>query len=497
MRKSILAVLLAMLMLLGGCTNNGQVNDPSDDPVVDDSKPKREIALTIGTKEVDVVEFLYQYNEAISNFQSEYYYLAASLGIDFEGDLSEQFLPNGQSYHDYFVANATDFLAEQKYLVLAAEEAGFKMSEQHTKEVEDSFTSFYAQLESAGYTLEEYLTGNYGPDITPEDFEHYIMEDAVAFYYYKELIENIPLNDDIVNAYYNENKASFDSVDFNIYHFAYEVPVASEESTETEGETDESYKNDARSKAEQALATVTSPEDFESCIKAVLSADELASYVDGYTEVTATYSEVFEALANWLFDESRQTGDKTVLEYNNGYFVVMLGDRYLDSYNTIDVRHCLIATSTVSNILVEGSDEIDREATAAAQAASDAAVYEKAEALLNAWVDAGAKEEDFITMANENSDDGAVDGLYEMVTKGQMVEEFEAWCFDETRKAGDYGIVKTPYGYHLMYFVGENEPQWVATAKSLVLQSEYLKIFDAHVEKYPIVMNDEVIDSIG
>ncbi len=497
MKKSILAVLLAMLMLLGGCTNNGQVNDPSDDPVVDDSKPKRDIAMTIGTKEVDAVEFLYQYKEAISQFQSEYYYLASSLGIDFEGDLSEQFLPNGQSYHDYFAANAIDFLAEQKYLVLAAEESGFKMTEQQTKEVEDSFTSFYSQLESAGYSLEDYLKENYGPDITPEDFESYIMEDAVAFYYYKHLIENMTLDDAALNAYYEEHKEEFDSVDFNIYHFAYEVPVSSEETEETTDEADESYKNDARSKAEQTLATVTSPEDFEACVKAVLTAEELASYVDGYTEVTATYSEVFEALANWLFDESRQTGDKTVLEYNNGYFVVMFGDRYLDSYNTIDVRHCLVATSTVSNILVEGSDEIDHEATAAAQAASDAAVYEKAETLLNDWVAAGAKEEDFIKMANENSDDGAVDGLYEMVTKGQMVQEFEDWCFDESRKPGDYDIVKTQFGYHIMYFVGENEPQWVANAKSLVLQSEYMKIYEANVEKYPIVMNDEVIDSIG
>ena len=37
-----------------------------------------------------------------------------------------------------------------------------------------------------------------------------------------------------------------------------------------------------------------------------------------------------------------------------------------------------------------------------------------------------------------------------------MVTEFNDWCFDESRKPGDHGIVETSYGYHLMYFV-ENE----------------------------------------
>ncbi len=493
MKKSVLAMLLAMLMLVCGCTNN----EPSNGKNNDSDKSKRDIALTIGTKEVDVVEFLYQYNEAISSFYNEYYYAISSLGVDLEGDLSEQYLPNGQSYHDYFAESAINFLAEQKYLVLEAEKAGFEMSDEQVKEVEDSFTSFYAQLESAGYSLEDYLTENYGSDITPEDFETYIMEDAVAFYYYRELIENISLDDAVLNSYYEEHKNSFDTAYFNVYHFAYEAPEISSEETESTEEVDESYKNDAKAKAEQVLAAVTSPEDFEDCVKAVLTDEELASFVDGYTSVSAKYSEIFEALANWLFDANRKTGDKTVFEYNSGYFVVMFKDRALETYNTIDVRHCLLATSKVSDILVEGSDEIDLKATSAAQEAADSAVYAEAEDLLNAWIANGAKEEDFITMANNHSDDGAVDGLYEKVTKGKMVEAFENWCFDETRKPGDYGIVETPYGYHLMYFVGENEPIWKDTAKSLVLQDEYLKIYEANVEKYPIVKNDVVIASIG
>jgi predicted nucleotidyltransferase len=64
----------------------------------------------------------------------------------------------------------------------------------------------------------------------------------------------------------------------------------------------------------------------------------------------------------------------------------------------------------------------------------------------------------FAELAKANSDDNAdAGGLYEEVYKGQMVKEFEDWCFDPARKPGDTGVVKTTYGYHIMYFVGEGE----------------------------------------
>ena len=35
-----------------------------------------------------------------------------------------------------------------------------------------------------------------------------------------------------------------------------------------------------------------------------------------------------------------------------------------------------------------------------------------------------------------------------------MVKEFEDWCFAEGRKHGDHGMVKTEFGYHIMFYVG-------------------------------------------
>ena len=110
--------------------------------------------------------------------------------------------------------------------------------------------------------------------------------------------------------------------------------------------------------------------------------------------------------------------------------------------------------------LPEGAEQ---DATTGYVTATDeqwAAGEQAAQAMLDAWVKNGAKEEDFATMANEHSTDGGSNtngGLYDDVLKGQMVEAFDAWLFDESRKPGDYGIVKTEFGHHLMYFVSLSE----------------------------------------
>ena len=45
--------------------------------------------------------------------------------------------------------------------------------------------------------------------------------------------------------------------------------------------------------------------------------------------------------------------------------------------------------------------------------------------------------------------------------RGQMVQEFNDFCFDPARKPGDVGIVfnesDSYCGYHLVYYVGQGE----------------------------------------
>ena len=98
----------------------------------------------------------------------------------------------------------------------------------------------------------------------------------------------------------------------------------------------------------------------------------------------------------------------------------------------------------------------------------------KAEDILNAWTKGKRDEESFAAMANAYSQDPGSKtngGLYENVQQGRMVPEFDAWCFDEKREPGHYGMVKTTYGYHLMYFVGST-PIWEYYARQDLISEQ-------------------------
>ena len=127
-----------------------------------------------------------------------------------------------------------------------------------------------------------------------------------------------------------------------------------------------------------------------------------------------------------------------------------------EDQNVVSVRHILI--------------EVEEDA---AQSVWDEALTE-AEAILQEWKDGKATEVSFSVLAGEHSDDpGSAEygGLYEAVYPGQMVEAFEEWCFADGRQPGDTGIVQTPYGYHIMYFVEEGDYIYWRTLASANLRS--------------------------
>jgi len=70
------------------------------------------------------------------------------------------------------------------------------------------------------------------------------------------------------------------------------------------------------------------------------------------------------------------------------------------------------------------------------------------------------------------ADKSAAEATQYTVTKGQMVAEFENWCFDTARKPGDTAVIQTEYGYHVMYFVG-TEKDWKADAVTALTDSKY------------------------
>ena len=108
-------------------------------------------------------------------------------------------------------------------------------------------------------------------------------------------------------------------------------------------------------------------------------------------------------------------------------------------------------------------------------------------------------EDNFITLAKENSEDGSASdgGLIENFTKNSVVAEFGDWSFDAARKAGDTAIVKSTYGYHVMYFVSVGDAEWKVNATADYKSAEYQKKYDAFAEKFTVTANDKNIEKIA
>ena len=162
-------------------------------------------------------------------------------------------------------------------------------------------------------------------------------------------------------------------------------------------------------------------------------------------------------------------------------------DTYLESgitkdSKTVDVRHILIMPQGATNETIR-TETFPEEAWAASKT--------EAEGILQQWL-ANPTEEYFAQLANEHSDDGTKDpetglgitgGLYEGVAQGQMVEAFDAWCFDAARQPGDNGIVETEFGYHIMYFV-DSAPLWLEYARNDLMAERSNALLEEVAAKY-------------
>lgn len=147
----------------------------------------------------------------------------------------------------------------------------------------------------------------------------------------------------------------------------------------------------------------------------------------------------------------------------------------------VDVRHILVVP--------EGKNPGDTYTDA-----EWASCQTDAQAILDQWLAGDKSEDSFAALANEHSvdSDGTDGGLYEGVYEGQMVTNFNDWCFDETRQYGDYDIVQTEYGYHIMFFVSRY-PMWTSYAESALMQERVAAIVSEARETYPMEVNYSAI----
>ena len=407
-----------------------------------------ETYVVINGEKVNKVEFDYAYNTSKNNYITQYGSYLSYFGLDTSKDLSTQMYSDTLTWQDYFEQNAVESLKQNRALMAEAKAAGF------TYDTTDEYNTFKETIKTsaaaAGVSDKEYVRSIYGSYATMGRIEEYVKNDMVMNAYYQKLQEDNAPSDDEIQSYYEENKATYDSVDYRLTTIEADLPTEPTELADPVEETAATTDTTATdATASDSTDTAYQPSDAE-IAKAMEDAKVLADDAeqtvakDGEAHENEKKSSVNYMISDWLFDDARKAGDTTVITNDNShcYYAVAFEKRYLDETPSADVR-----------VIIPTEDK-------------------NGEEILEEWKNGAATEDSFAELCKKYTQDtSAVEngGLFEQVTKTGMTEELSNWIFDSSRQAGDTVAITVSDTTYVLYYIGQDQPEWKINIKNTLV----------------------------
>lgn len=471
--------------------------------------PKMTTAATIDGEKYTTGEVAYYYQTAYRNFLNSYSYFTSYLGLNTGASLKNQEISTdaasllgiqlpesaeggeesastGMTWHDYFLNEALDNMTVIQAALKAADAEGFQYPAGIQAEYDDNMAALQSAASAGGVSVSQYLKGNFGSGVTEKIYGEQLMRVLRYGAYSDAYQKGLTYSDSELEEAYNADRNTYDHVSYEVVS----ISGAAESTTDADGNTVEPTE-------EESAAALKAAQDAAQAIldgfRAGGDLEDLASENDGtYNNNESGSYSAGSATSEWLYDSARKTGDSTVLEDGTIEYVVVFHDRFRDENPTIDIRHILVPLGTAT--LAEEDEGYDEE-----QARLKADAHVKAEELLAQWQSGEATEDSFAALAMAESTDGSKydGGLYTEVYQGQMVPEFNDWCFDAARQPGDTGVVDTQYGAHVMYFSGVNLNRWQSQAAAALRNEAYAAWEDSLTEGMSVQRNESGIKLIG
>lgn len=493
-------------------------------------------AAKYNDQKITVAQFNYYYMLVYNNMYSQAYQVEQSYasyygagvgaqltGFDYTADPAKQdYTADDEddnkiaTWADYFKSEAsaaafTNMTLYNEAMSDEAKEKGFEITadkqDEINKSIDETVSSLKETADKNDYSLDNYISLACGEGLTEKTYREYLLHDQIASEYISWYQENASdtLTEDNIVKYYNENLGKYAKVSARVFSIAYTSDTTT--TTAAADSKDPVYtQKQAKARANAFKAAVTSEASFIALTKEYCLPSQEESYKDDSASLLIkdmtkdNITSKNEDIANWLYDSKRAVGDTTVIEdtKNSVYFIVYavtLPTKDTSPAN-VSVRHILFQAATTTTDADGKSVDLD-EATIAKNLA---AAKKKAEAALKEWKAGDATEASFSALATEKSEDtGSTEngGLYDDVNSASSyVDEFKSWAL-APHKAGDTAIIKTTYGYHVMYFVSaEKEQKWHSDVKSDIASTSttdyQTKIYDSI--KADVKENASIID---
>lgn len=483
------------------------------------------VKLADGSK-VSIAEYEYYYKAIYNNYVNTAYqydsYYGEGVGSMYTGGFNYLKTPESQEYTgddidkdkygdkptwaDYFESTTISQIKQIKAIYKAAVEAGYKLDDDDKKSVNEQIEELRETASDNNYSLNAYLLNNYNRGLNEKLLRRMLEEYAIIDKFDQEKLEEIKdsITEDKINETYEKDPSAYQTVDLKAFRLSSEVAENTDETSYTDEEltakTEESKEQTIENA--QKFYDAATLDNFGTLAYEYAPESEKETYKDNdeATDASALTKENItsyfgEDAATWAFESGRAVGDKHLVktESDDGsvtccVLIMTATPARDDTKQPVGVRHILFKLT---------EDETDDDGnTTTKQIRTEEEAKELAEKTLQEWVDAGATEDKFTELAGELSEDpGSSDngGLYEDITKSSSyVKEFLDWCFADGRKVGDYGIIKTDYGYHIMYMSKISDTaQWQSDIKDTLANDEYEKFFKDITEdkKYDATLN--------
>lgn len=432
-------------------------------------------AVNIGDDKITAAQFNYYYTaqyQQMAYYQNMYAQQGMSMGFDTSVAPDEQESTqkdeegNALTWDEVFKDSAVNYAQFVYAYYNEAVKAGYKLTDDEKAEINETIESYRDEAATNNYSLNAYLRESFGGGFNEKAFRKQLEMETLAKNYSEDKATELEtaVSDADIKAEYDANRKNYDYADIRYYAFAFTTLTLNDgETEEALAERQKTANAKVEAEAKAIFDKLTDEASFQAAITAYKNEGKEKPSDDDYTTLSeiTTYSSLTAATckdaAEWAFDAVRKAGDKTMVKGDKAVYIIY-SVKPVYAMNSVDVRHCLV--------------QFDTEDTQNVTDAQKEAAQKEAKALLDEWLAGDKTEESFTAMVKEHTDDTAskeTGGLYEGIrTSDNYVAAFEEWSFDDARKAGDYGIVETEYGYHIMYFVSDNtdDLDWKATIKT-------------------------------
>lgn len=449
--------------------------------------------------------YYYQMSQQYEQYYGSYYGTGAGkmmTGYDYTKTPADQeFVANEEAgltidkkygdnptWADYFEQESLKEANSSTMLYKKALAEGYELTKSEQKDLDEFVESLQKNADEDSYSLDAYLRTNYGRGMSPSLLKKIYTKQTIVNRYkedkQKELAKDI--TDAEIEEEFNKNAKDYTTVDIRNFTFNNTISADDKASKDDIKKANADLKKKAQafldavnlSNFTQMAYDATDDKEQKELMKDDASYSSMAD-----TNYTAVHDYVSAEAADWAFSSDRKSGDKKLFEVKDDNGIATYHVYCMENVMKRDKQYPV----NVRQILFMVTDGADSDATETETGHTDAEAKKLAEDALAKWKKGKATDASFAALATKLTEDtGSAEngGLYENVTKdSNYVEPFLNWCFADGRKKGDTGIIKTDYGYHVMYLSSKSkDPAWKNTVRDALASAKFDKYIESTIK---------------